>query len=297
MTVLSEAMGALQRVGGEALRHRVAGEEELHPTELASRQDRGLFGPASVAWRIHTDPAMFIGGVRSLLFQSLHPLAMAGVDQDSDYREDPWGRLNRTGRFIAATTFGSTAAAERSIEAVRRIHERVVGVDPKGRPYAASDPHLLRWVHVIEVESFLQAFELYGDGKLTDAEKDRYVSEMAEIGRRLGASRVPTSRAQLNRAIEAFRPELESTAAARRSVRFLAAPPGLPLLARAPYGLIFAAGLASLPGYAQWMLRAPIPPLVEPLAVRPAAFALTRSLGWFMAGSRRHETLESRLYH
>lgn len=296
MTVLSEAIGALQRIGGETLRHRVAGDEELHAGELASRDDHGLFGPASVSWRIHSDPAMFIGGVRSLLFQALHPLAMAGVDQHSDYREDPWGRLNRTGRFIAATTFGSTPAAERSIRSVRRIHQRVTGVDHKGRAYAATDPHLLRWVHVVEVESFLRAFERYGEGKLTDAEKDRYVAEMAEIGRRLGADVVPTSREELRLSIDRYRPELESTPAARQSVRFLAAPPGLPLLSRGPYGLIFAAGLASLPGYAQWMLRAPVPPLVEPLAVRPAALALTRSLGWFMAGTRRNEALESRLY-
>lgn len=296
MTVLSEAIGALQRVGGEALRHRVAGEEELRISELASREDPGLFGPASVAWRIHGDPAMFIGGIRSLLFQSLHPLAMAGVDQHSDYRQDPWGRLNRTGRFIAATTFGSTAAAELSIEAVRRMHRTVRGVDGKGRSYSADDPHLLRWVHLTEVESFLDAFERYGDGRLTDAEKDRYVGEMADVGRRLGTGPVPTDRRGLRWALADYRPELESTPEARRSVRFLAAPPGLPLLARPPYSVIFAAGLTSLPRYAQWLLRAPVLPLVEPLAVRPSAIVLTRTLGWFMSGTHRSEQLESRLY-
>lgn len=296
MTVFSEAIGALQRAGGEALRHRIAGDEELHVTELASREDPGLFGPASIAWRIHGDPAMFVGGVRSLLLQALHPLAMAGVDQHSDYREDPWGRLNRTGRFIAATTFGSTPAAAASIDAVRRIHDRVHGRDAWGRPYSAGDPHLLRWVHVAEVDSFLDAFGRYGDGRLTDAEKDRYVEEMAEVGHRLGARRLPANRGELKAALDEFRPELESTPAARQSVRFLAAPPGLPLLARLPYAVIFAAGLASLPSYAQWMLRIPVLPLVEPLAVRPAATALTRSLGWFMSGTHRTEQLESRLY-
>lgn len=119
---------------------------------------------------------------------------------------------------------------------------------------------------------------------------------MAEVGRRLGARCVPANRRELQAALDEFRPELEATPAARQSVRFLAAPPGLPLLARPPYAVIFAAGLASLPPYAQWMLRIPIPPLVEPLAVRPAATVLTRSLGWLMSGTHRTEQLESRLY-
>ncbi len=295
MTVVGEALGLFQRLGGEALRHRITGDEELDSSELANADDPGLFGPASAAWRIHSDASMLVGGVRSLLFQSLHPLAMAGVDEHSDYRRDPWGRLNRTGRFIGATTFGSTSTAEQAIAAVRRIHRGVEGVDPAGRPYSAADPHLLRWVHIIEVDSFLDCFGRYGVGRLTDAEKDSYVAEMSRVARRLGVDDLPMSVTELGETIESYRPELESTPAARRSVRFLAAPPDLPLLGRAPYAVIFAAAVGSLPGYAQRILRLPVPPVLEPLAMRPTALALTRSLGWFMAGTHRAETLDARL--
>ncbi len=296
MTVLGEALGVAQRLGGQALFGLIAGDEALDRSEMASIDDPGLFGPASVAWRIHGDSAMFIGGLRSLLFQSLHPLAMAGVDQHSDYREDPWGRLNRTGRFIGATTFGSTATAETTIEMVRRVHTRVRGVDPKGREYSANDPHLLRWVHIVEVDSFLDAFNRYGAGRLTDAEQDRYVAEMAVVAEALGVIDAPDSVASLRDAIDSYRDELESTAAARRGLRFLAVPPDLPLVGRAPYGVIFSAAAASLPAYVRRMLMLPVPPLAEPLMVRPAATVLTRSLGWFMAGTDRDESLQERLH-
>lgn len=296
MTVVGEALGALQRMGGEVLRQRISGDVEMPSSDLVSRADLGLFGPQSTAWRVHGDAAMLIGGIRSLLFQSLHPLAMAGVDQHSNYREDPWGRLNRTGRFVGATTFGSTAAAQRQIELVRRVHRHVRGVDAKGRAYSADDPHLLTWVHVIETDSFLDAFNRYGQGKLTDAEKNSYVEEMAQVAIRLGAEHVPRSVAELHDCIQGFRPELEASRAAHQTVRFLLAPPDLPLLGRVPYAVLFAAAAGSLPGYARRMLRLPIVPLVEPLAVRPAALVLTRGLGWFMAGSKRSGILEDRLH-
>lgn len=286
----------MQRMGGEALRHRLSGDAELPVTELVSRTDLGLFGPQSTAWRVHGDAAMLIGGIRSLLFQTLHPQAMAGVEQHSNYREDPWGRLNRTGRFVGATTFGSTAAAEQQIEMVKRVHLHVRGIGPNGRPYSAGDPHLLNWVHVIETDSFLDAFSRYGDGRLTDAEKDSYVEEMAQVALRLGAEGVPRSVQELNICLESFRPELEASPAAHRTVRFLLVPPDLPVLGRIPYAVLFAAAAASLPGYAKRMLRLPVIPLAEPLAVRPAALVLTRSLGWFMAGSKRSGTLQDRLH-
>ncbi len=296
MTVVGEALGALQRMGGEALRQRISGDAELPATELVSRADLGLFGPQSTVWRVHGDAAMLIGGIRSLLFQALHPLAMAGVDQHSNYREDPWGRLNRTGRFVGATTFGSTAAADQQIEMVKRVHRHVRGFDSKGRPYSASDPHLLNWVHVIETDSFLDAFNRYGQGKLTDAEKDSYVAEMAQVALRLGAKGVPRSVLELNECLQGFRLEMEASPAAHQTVRFLLAPPDLPLVGRIPYAVLFAAAAASLPGYAQRMLRLPILPLAEPFAVRPAALVLTRGLGWFMAGSERSGVLEDRLH-
>ena len=120
-------------------------------------------------WRVHADAAMFPGGVAALLLQSLHPLAMAGVAGHSGYRGDPWGRLQRTSHFLATTTFGTVEDAEATIARVRGIHERVRGKDPRGRAYRASDPHLLRWVHVAEAHSFLTAHQRYALEPLTAA--------------------------------------------------------------------------------------------------------------------------------
>ena len=118
---------------------------------------------------VHADASMFVGGLRALLLQSLHPLAMAGVAEHSDYRGDPWGRLQRTSTFLAVTTFGTAADAQRAVDKVRGIHRRVHGVAPDGRAYSADDPHLLEWVHIAEVDSFLLAHRLYGAVPLTGA--------------------------------------------------------------------------------------------------------------------------------
>jgi uncharacterized protein (DUF2236 family) len=220
---------------------------------------------------------------------------MAGVDQHSSYREDPWGRLNRTGRFVAATTFGSTDTARHVMEVVRSVHASVEGVDRQGRHYAASDPHLLRWVHVAQVDSFLEAFRRHGSSRLTDEEEDRYVLQSAVVSRGIGATHLPETVDRLRACLDAYRSELESTPEARAAVRFLAFPPHFPLLGRAPYGVLFASAAASLPAYAQRMLRLPVLPLADPLLVRPAASLLARGLGWFMAGTDRDDSLHERL--
>ena len=163
--------------------------------------DPGLFGPGSMAWRIHGDfSAMMIGGVSALLLQMLHPLALAGVWDHSDFRRDRLGRLRRTAQFISLTTFGSSAAATRAIDHVRAIHDRVSGTLPDGTPYDANDPELLTWVHVAEVDSFLRAYLRYRHPALTGTEQDRYLAETAIVAERLGARDVPTSR----RAVESY---------------------------------------------------------------------------------------------
>ncbi len=134
---------------------------------------------------------MFVGGMRALLFQSLHPLAMAGVAQHSDYRSDPWGRLRRTADFLAATTFGPASQAQRAVDTVHRVHERVVGTASDGRPYAANDPHLLEWVHIAELDSFLAAHDRYGERPLVGNERDRYVADAAVVARGAGCDRPP----------------------------------------------------------------------------------------------------------
>lgn len=292
--VIGEALSMVRRQGGSRLRAALAGDEALRFDELASRADPGLYGPASVAWRVHGDSAMLIGGLRALLLQTLHPLAMAGVADHSDYREDPWGRLHRTGRFIGATTYGNTETAERVIATIRRVHDRVEGVAPDGRPYAANDPHLLLWVHVTEVDSFLRAYDRYGTGRLTDAERDRYVAEMARVGQMLGVEAAPESVAELDATIAAFRQECRFDDQAREAVRFLLRPP-VPLPLRGAYGLITAASIGLLPTWAQIMLRLPVPPGFDPLAIRPAATVLTRTIGWLMSESRSHDLADRML--
>jgi uncharacterized protein (DUF2236 family) len=280
--MLAEVISVLRREGGSRVRSAIAGDERLRPEDLATWDNPGLFGPDSVAWRVHGESSMLIGGLRALLLQTLHPLAMAGVADHSDYRHDPWGRLHRTGRFIGATTFGNQATAEQVLAQVVAIHGRVEGTAPDGRPYSARDPHLLAWVHVTEVDSFLAAYDRYGSGRLTDAERDQYVTEMAEIGRRLGADPVPTNRAELAEALDGFRRECHYGRQAREAVRFLLAPP-VPLALRGAYGLIGAAAIGLLPGWARWQLRLPLPPGLDPLAIRPAATLLTRGVGWLMS--------------
>lgn len=264
------------------MRSAIAGDERLRPDELANGDDPGLFGPASVVWRVHGESSMLIGGLRALLLQTLHPLTMAGVADHSDYLDDPWGRLHRTGRFIGATTFGHTATAEGVIARVRAVHNRVVGVAPDGRPYSANDPHLLLWVHVTEVDSFLAAYDRYGSGNLTDDERDSYVAEMAEVGRRLGTAEPPTTVAELADVLDGYRAECTYSKQVRDAVRFLLAPP-VPLPLRPAYGLIAAASVGLLPGWARWKLRLPLPPGVDPVAIRIPAALLTRSIGWLMS--------------
>lgn len=249
------------------------------PGWTAENGDSGLFGPESPAWRVHGELATLVGGLRALLLQTLHPLAMAGVAQHSAYRTDPFGRLQRTGGFLVSTIFGDTAEAEAAIAAVRRVHLRVRGTAPDGRPYSASDPHLLTFVHVTEVDSFLVAHQSLSGDPLSPAEADRYVAEMAEIARRLGGEDVPTDVVSLRRWLENVRPELGVGRDAREAVRFLVSPP-LPLYARPAYGIVTSTAVGLLPFWAQRMLWLPALPPVDRLAVRPAMRTILAVLGW-----------------
>ena len=143
--------------------------------------DDGLFGPASVTWRMSADLASPVAGLRSLLMQALHPLAMAGVDQHSGWRRDPVGRLAATMAYLATVTFGDRAAAMRAAARVRRVHDHVRGTDAvTSRPYAAGDPALLLWVHGALVDSALVAGRLVGTA-LSAADSNRYVAEMVTV--------------------------------------------------------------------------------------------------------------------
>ncbi|WP_298183456.1 oxygenase MpaB family protein [uncultured Pseudomonas sp.] len=228
----------------------------LGQIDFASPQgDTGLFGPDSVSWQVHGDfTSMLIGGISALLLQALHPLALAGVWDHSNFRDDLLGRLRRTGQFISGTTFGATADAEWLIDKVKTIHLKVNGTAPDGRPYAASDPALLTWVHVAEVHSFLQAHLRYRNPQLSEADQDRYYAEIALIAERLGATQVPRSRAEVAAYLTAVRPELRCDKRSLEILRILLNAPAPSALAAPVAKLLMQAGIDLLPGWAQAML-------------------------------------------
>lgn len=232
--------------------------------------------------RVHGDASMFVGGLRALLLQSLHPLAMAGVAGHSDYRGDPWGRLQRTSTFLAVTTFGTSDDAQRAVDKVRGIHRRVNGTASDGRPYSASDPHLLEWVHIAEVDSFLLAHRLYGGAPLDQDGRDGYVADTARVAEALGVVDPPRTERELRERIESYRPELQGTPAARDAARFLLITPPLPLLARPPYAVLASSSVAMLPPWARMPLRLPYLPPVESTAVRVAGRTLVGGIRWAM---------------
>src|SRR5579859_2015981 len=191
--------------------------------------DDGFFGPASVTWRVAADLGRPVSGLRALMLQALHPLAMAGVDQHSNWRSDPVGRLAATSGYRATISFGDRAAAERAAARVRRVHEHITGTDPiTGQSYAASDPALLLWVHATLVESGIVTARAFGT-PLSEADSDRYVAEMVAAAELVGipAAMVPASLGDLEGYLAAARPGLRCTPAAAESMAYLLDPPGV----------------------------------------------------------------------
>ncbi|WP_375503269.1 oxygenase MpaB family protein [uncultured Jatrophihabitans sp.] len=267
---------------GSMVFERVAGSDgPQHRDRIHNTPGERWFAEDRPIRTVHADSSMFIGGLRALLLQSLHPLAMAGVAGHSGYRGDPWGRLQRTSYFLAATTFGVAEDAEEAVARVRAVHERVRGKAPDGRPYAASDPHLLKWVHVAEVDSFLDTYQRYGSSPLDQDGRDGYVADEAVVARKLGIIDPPTTEAELREQLAAFRPELQGTPEARATARFLLLRPPLPLIARPPYAVLGAAAVASLPRWARRPLHLPPQlPITEATAVRAAGKGLVGMLRW-----------------
>ncbi len=225
--------------------------------------DDGFFGPASVTWRMSGDLAGPVAGLRSLMMQALHPLAMAGVDQHSGWRQDPVGRLAATSAYVSTVSFGERAAAEQAAARVRRIHTRVRGVDQvTGRPYEASDPVLLLWVHAALVDSDIAVRQLIGT-PLSPEDADRYVAEMVVAAELVGvpADVVPSSVAELDRYISSVRPELRCTPAARESMAYLLDPPGLDEDIAEIWQDIRDGAIAALPEWAREMYGYSAPPL------------------------------------
>jgi len=245
--------------------------------EVRSTGEAGWFGPASTTWRVHGDTSMFVGGIAALMLQALHPRAMAGVADHSDFRTDPLGRLRRTSAFIGATAYGTAEDAQRACAMVRRAHAKVVGTTPDGRPYAADEPELLDWIHVAEFAAFAAAHRRYGADPMTVTELDRYVAEVARVAVELGDPAPPRSWSELDAALTRHRPQLAVGEQARRAWRFLAEvrvlPPVLPA-----YQVLFVGAIACLPPWAQRLWGVRSPSTIEIAACR----ALVRGLGAIM---------------
>ncbi|MFD3513013.1 oxygenase MpaB family protein [Streptomyces sp. NPDC058657] len=284
------------RRGSEVLRNRVGGQlfaqvagpdgpknrERIHQTPGPR-----WFGPERPIRVVHGDAAMFVGGLRALLLQSLHPLAMAAVAAHSGFRGDPWGRLARTSTFLAVTTYGTADDAGRAVAQVRAVHARVTGSAEDGRPYRADDPHLLAWVHAAEVDSFLAAHQAFGAHPLSPPECDAYVRDTARIATALGAAQPPLDVEQLRGVLDGFRPELRATAAARDAARFIVKEPPLPRAVRVPYKALTANAVALMPEWASSALGLPtaprfLTPLTAPLT-RRSGDVVTGLIRWAMA--------------
>lgn len=272
-------MVGLRRRVGEVLRAKVAGADAAHRHwDTYEKPGPRWFTPADPIWQVHNDAAMYCSGITALLTQSLHPLAMAGVLGHSGYRSDPWGRLQRTSDYIGRTTFGTIPDAESTIARVRAVHDRVRGTAPDGRPYRASDPHLLLWVHVAEIDSFLRGYQALS-GRLSATAADQYVAQCAEIAERLGVVAPPRSVEALDAALDDFRSELVPSDAARDVARFLLREPPLPVWARPGFGLLARGGITLLHPWARELLR-----LSDPVAGLVAGKAGVGAVRWALAG-------------
>jgi uncharacterized protein (DUF2236 family) len=266
----------VRRALARGLRGKIAGPEG---GRVAARiwQSEGArwFADGDPIWRVHGDASMFIGGVRALLLQSLHPLAMYGVAEHSGYQDDPWARVQSTSTYLAETTFGTIEHAEAAIDKVRAIHRFVRGTAPDGRAYSADDPELLLWVHVAEIDSFLTAQQAFGIHPLNDAEADTYVAQTAVAATRLGVRDAPMTVAALRGTIERFRPDLAVTPPALDAARLVLREPPLAWWGRPVYGCVATAAVSTLPVWARQMIG-----VRSHRLARPLGRLTTAGIGW-----------------
>jgi uncharacterized protein (DUF2236 family) len=219
--------------------------------------DWGLFGPESISWRVHSSPVVLVGGLRALIIQSLNPLAMAGIEQHSDYLERPLSRLRRTAEYVATVVFGDTPSAYRAADAVEKLHEHVKGVDPvTDAPYSAADLQTKLWVHCVEVHSFLSAYRAYG-ARLSAAEQSRYLAEQVRAAELMGLPEelIPASRTGFRDFFEFMRPRLCVSEASREAIELVVSPPMTRELLphQVSLRMMAAAAVAITPGYMRRM--------------------------------------------
>ena len=251
------------------------------------RSRNALFTPDTVIWRVHGDvTTMMIGGVTALLMQMLHPAALAGVWDHSSFRSDMLGRLRRTARFIAITTYAERAMADAAIEKVKAVHEHVRGVSADGTPYCASDPHLLAWVHVCETIGFLDAWMAYSEPAMSAADQDSYVLEAGLVARRLGADPVPETRAEAEALIQHFLPELRADARTKSVATMILSQPAPSLAASPGQHMLMQAAVDLLPDWAKAMHKRRVNHLARPL-VRTGTLTIAKTLRWAFVEARR----------
>ena len=212
---------------------------------LQHAPDPGLLGPDSVSWRVIGDASAFLGGIRALIVQTAHPEVVAGVEQHSRYRDDPFGRLTRTSFYVTETTYGAMPEVERAVAMVRQAHGPVRGRSERDRPYSAGHPELAAWVHNVLTESFLAAYQAYGPTPLTPDEADRFVDEQTRIGALLGADPLPTTADELTAWVRDH-PALARTDDLGHALDFLKDPP-LSIPVKLGYGRLFNAAVATMP--------------------------------------------------
>ena len=274
-----------------AIRRRISdvfNDAEKGERPVLRRAD-ALFPPDSVAWRVNGDVVtMMIGGVSGLLLQMLHPAVLAGVWDHSDFRADMHGRLRRTAKFIAVTTYDHAEAGQAAIDKVNRIHRKLGGVLPDGTAYRVSDPALLAWVHVTETISFLDAWIRYAEPAMSRTDQDAYFDEMDRVGQALGADPLPRTRAEAEAVIQSFRPALRADARTREVADMVMRQRiGAPAVDAAA-GVIMQAGFDLLPPWAQ-TLHGQRPPLPRPV-VRAGALTTARFIRWAFDGSPNRRT-------
>ena len=247
------------------------------------RSDHALFPRDSVIWQVHGDvTSMMAGGIAALLLQMLHPGALGGVWDHSDVHSDMLGRLRRTARFIAVTTYGERDSALAAIAKVRQIHEQVRGMLADGTPYRADDPHMLSWVHVAGALMFLDGWRRYGDPGMSMTDQDRYLAEAGEVARMLGADRVPDTRSAAEQLVRDFRHELRADDRSRAFRDLVLNVPAPSIAEAAVQRLLTGAAVDLLPGWARQMHDVRGLPLAAP-PLRAATFGLASTLRWAFA--------------
>ena len=270
---------ALQRHLSKRFRTLLTGDPEGVPPWLeavAASDDPGLYLPDEAPWIAHADMATLVGGIRALLMQALHPGSLTGVREHSRYKDDPLGRLSGTIRWLTVTTFASTASVSTEAGRVNRMHDHVKGryqtASGKTVSYSAADPHLLRWVHIAFMDSFLRCHQAYSTVPLPGG-ADSYIRLWSKSVLPLGLTEAPMSEAELLDDLERYHPELAVTDDTREVIRWIKDPP-LPASSLPVYRLLFKAALASLPRACQDLLGLghPSPRLWRPVTVRLLKF-------------------------